>query len=62
MQIDHLKKCAHVPCVCEITSEQEYCSDRCRNNAADGSDTCTCGHIDCAVEPVEIDADLALPA
>lgn len=52
MQIDHLQKCAHSPCVCQVTPDQEYCSDRCRDDAAAGSERCNCGHEACKNESV----------
>ncbi len=52
MQIDHLQKCAHQPCICQIPSSREFCSEHCREQAEAGSDTCRCGHADCATEPV----------
>jgi len=61
MQIDHLQKCAHEPCVCQVTPDQEYCSDHCRESSAAHRDSCRCSHIDCAVEPAEADP-LAQPA
>lgn len=51
MQIDHLQKCAHTPCVCQVTEDQEFCSDQCREEAARGGDRCACGHAQCATEP-----------
>ena len=51
MQIDHLQKCAHAPCVCQVTTDQEYCGEQCRKHAQAEHDTCTCGHADCALEP-----------
>lgn len=62
MQIDHLQKCAHQPCVCQVTKSDEYCSANCRKHAAENADTCTCGHVDCAVEPEPLGVPLASPA
>jgi hypothetical protein len=42
--------CAHTMCSCEVTADQEYCSDFCRNpNQVEmGSRTdCGCGHDAC---------------
>ena len=52
MQIDHLQECAHSPCICQVTTDQEFCSDRCREHAASGNERCTCGHEECALETV----------
>lgn len=62
MQIDHLHECAHAACICQITTEQDYCGDSCRDNAAAGKDSCTCGHLDCALEPAKVEPLLAQPA
>ena len=56
MQIDHLQKCGHAPCLCEVTASEEFCSDHCRGHAQSDHDTCTCGHTDCAIEPVAVPA------
>lgn len=62
MQTEQLRKCAHEPCICQVAPEDEYCGDRCRENARTGRDTCTCDHVDCAVEPDLVVAPLASPA
>lgn len=57
MQIDHLQACAHRPCICQVTAEQQFCSDHCREMAAKNRDTCACAHAECAENP-----ELAQPA
>lgn len=54
MQIEQHQRCAHSPCVCQVPIDQDYCSDACREHAQAGEDTCTCGHVDCATEPVGV--------
>lgn len=61
MQIDHLHPCAHQSCICQISTEQTFCSDHCRDQTKAGSDTCRCGHTDCAVEPALGGPPLAQP-
>ena len=39
-------KCAHETCRCQVTGTNEYCSDHCRQAAADEK-PCTCGHQGC---------------
>jgi hypothetical protein len=53
VQIDHLQKCAHPSCICQVTQDQEFCSDHCREEAGSGGDRCSCGHAQCATEAVE---------
>ena len=62
MQIEHTHPCAHKPCICEINSDQSFCSDHCRDQAKASSDICQCGHTDCALEPALADPALAQPA
>jgi hypothetical protein len=62
MQIDH--KCAHKPCECMISSDQEYCSESCRyNDNRQGSrgaeEECDCGHKACAEDGQGASAGLA---
>jgi hypothetical protein len=43
-------KCEHTTCTCEVTADDPYCSDHCREHGAHGqSDThpCECGHPGC---------------
>ena len=58
MQIDHLHECAHKPCICQISTEREFCCDHCREQAENDGDTCSCGHTDCAIEPALADSPL----
>lgn len=51
MSIDPVHPCAHPPCICEVREAGAFCSDHCREAATLDSETCTCGHLDCALEP-----------
>lgn len=40
--------CAHGECSCEVTSDQEYCSDQCSKAESEGTEgACDCGHDAC---------------
>ena len=42
------KKCAHIPCLCGVSGEEEYCGEACRD--AGGEDVeiaCQCDHLPC---------------
>jgi hypothetical protein len=52
MQIDHLQACAHAPCCCQVTAQEEYCSEHCREQAEAGKDECRCSHTECAMDAV----------
>jgi hypothetical protein len=42
------KKCAHTPCLCNVTNGQEYCGDECRDaGSADVEIACQCNHPAC---------------
>ena len=60
MTADHRYPCAHPVCICEVQESGAFCSDHCREAAASGSDTCACGHVECAVEPETVAPALAL--
>jgi hypothetical protein len=47
-------RCGHETCRCEITDDEDFCSDHCRDQAATAggitdhdSHTCECGHPAC---------------
>lgn len=48
---DHLRKCAHGPCICMVYLEQEYCSRHCSrdSNTEKTEEKCDCGHLNCAI-------------
>jgi hypothetical protein len=42
------KKCAHIPCLCDVRNGEEYCGEACRD--AGGEDVeiaCQCDHPAC---------------
>lgn len=40
-----IKKCAHVPCQCDVPAGQEYCSEACPDaGRQDLEIACQCGH------------------
>lgn len=42
--------CMHGGCLCEVRSEEEFCSDYCRNHATEAEHAehdCGCGHDAC---------------
>lgn len=42
------KKCAHLPCNCEVPAGQKYCGDACRDaGSKDVEIACQCDHEDC---------------
>jgi hypothetical protein len=43
-------KCRHEGCTCLVEAGQEFCSDYCRDHAAEtghGTHACGCGHPGC---------------
>ena len=44
--------CAHPGCGCKVSNALTFCSDYCREQAAqtDADAECACGHSDCIVE------------
>ena len=43
-------QCGHEGCTCDVTADQEFCSDHCRDHAGMGSHDehpCQCGHPAC---------------
>src|SRR5713101_8404619 len=42
------RKCAHIPCLCDVPRGIEYCSDSCRDAGSDDVEiACQCGHTTC---------------
>jgi len=42
------RKCAHIPCLCDVPRGIEYCSDSCRDAGADDVEiSCQCDHTAC---------------
>ena len=43
-----MKKCAHIPCLCDVQNGQEYCGDICREAGREEVEiACQCGHPAC---------------
>ena len=42
------RKCAHIPCLCDVPRGIEYCSDSCRDAGIDDIEiACQCDHTAC---------------
>ena len=42
------KKCAHIPCLCDVAPGQEYCGEACRDAGSEAVDiACQCDHAAC---------------
>jgi hypothetical protein len=43
-----MKKCAHIPCLCDVSHGQEYCGDICREAGSEDVEiACQCDHPAC---------------
>jgi hypothetical protein len=41
-------KCAHIPCLCDVTPGQEYCSESCQDAGNENVEVaCQCDHPSC---------------
>jgi hypothetical protein len=42
------KKCAHIPCLCDVAKDQEYCGEACRDAGSEDVEiACQCDHQAC---------------
>jgi hypothetical protein len=42
------KKCAHIPCRCNVPHGQQYCSQACRESGSEDVEiACQCDHPQC---------------
>ncbi len=42
------RKCAHIPCLCEVSDGKKYCGETCRDAGSDDVEiACQCGHAAC---------------
>jgi hypothetical protein len=42
------KKCAHIPCLCDVPDGQEYCGEPCRDAGSEDVEiACQCDHAAC---------------
>ncbi len=45
------KKCAHIPCLCNVDDGQEYCGEACRIAGSEEVEiACQCDHPSCPLE------------
>lgn len=43
-----LKKCAHIPCLCDVPDGQEFCGEACRYAGSEDVEiACQCDHAPC---------------
>jgi len=48
MARDTRKKCAHIPCRCEVTNGDKYCGQACRDAGSEEVEiACDCSHPAC---------------
>jgi hypothetical protein len=48
MKDQQARKCAHIPCLCEVEDGEEYCGNACRNaGSRDVEIACQCDHPEC---------------
>jgi hypothetical protein len=42
------KKCAHIPCLCDVPDGEEYCGQACRDAGSEDVEiACQCDHLPC---------------
>ena len=42
------RKCAHIPCLCEVADGEEYCGNACRDAGSEDAEiACQCDHPPC---------------
>jgi hypothetical protein len=48
MKNQQTRKCAHIPCLCDVPSGHEYCGDACRDAGSEDVEiACQCDHLAC---------------
>jgi hypothetical protein len=48
MRTQTTKKCAHIPCLCNVTNGEKYCGEACRDaGSKDVEIACQCDHPAC---------------
>lgn len=48
MEIQGIKKCAHIPCLCNVADGEEYCGETCRDAGHEDVEiSCQCNHAAC---------------
>lgn len=55
------KKCAHLPCLCEVHDDEEYCGEACREARSENVEiACQCDHPSCPLMFREFGLDVPL--
>jgi hypothetical protein len=50
MANQEIRKCAHIPCLCDVADGQEYCGEACREAGSEDVEiACQCSHPGCPV-------------
>ena len=49
MENNEPKTCAHPACICTVTTDDKYCSDRCKDGGDGIEISCDCGHPGCSI-------------
>ena len=48
MKNQQTRKCAHIPCLCDVPIGQKYCGDACRDAGSEDVEiACQCDHLLC---------------
>lgn len=48
MATQKAKKCAHIPCLCDLSNGEEYCGEACRDAGSEDVEiACQCDHLAC---------------
>jgi len=48
MKDQKARKCAHIPCLCEVADGEEYCGNACRDAGSEDVEiACQCDHPPC---------------
>ena len=43
-----MRKCAHIPCLCDVPDGEEYCGEACRDAGSEDVEiACQCSHPAC---------------
>jgi hypothetical protein len=56
-------KCKHLPCSCEVSAGEPFCSEVCRTadlQPPEAKAHCTCGHAGCSAETISLETAEAL--
>jgi hypothetical protein len=57
------RKCAHIPCLCDVAPGRKYCGDSCRDAGSDDvAIACQCDHVTCPLTIREFVSRLAAQA